>query len=271
MTTVSGGEWRFATLGPNWERIQHNAALAISEAHVDAARAQFAQSSKAKDPYGHTLKVSQHESLNERLMNVPGIVLRRPKNVRSRFAFPIVESTNTVIVPWRFSTDPHIRHAQVTKIERLSELRRALLSTPTPPAEPDLFEAAADENFSENYEGELAAYEELTTAGRAVVVAYGSTPDGIFELGIAELILDSGTGAMLWRHWVALSTYGDLSAGPTAPQLRPVKDESTIDRFDSDDVPDDLGLRLRLVENPVPESEARPEDDYADESGEPVQ
>ncbi len=82
------GNWRQGSLGAQFERIQHEAVLAISEAHAEATAAQYSQGSPANDTYGHTLKVRQHELLNAHLNEVPGIVLRRPEGVRSRFKFP---------------------------------------------------------------------------------------------------------------------------------------------------------------------------------------
>ena len=183
------GDWRQGSLGVQFELIQHEAVLAISEAHAEATAAQYSQGSTANDTYGHTLKVRQHELLNAHLNEVPGIVLRRPEGVRSRFKFPVIDETNAVLVPLRFSNDPRVRHDAVTHID-LSDLRRALLAGPTPPEEPTLLEMAADSDYEDRYQEELAAFEQLVTAGRAVVIGYGSTPAGIFEIGLGEVVVD---------------------------------------------------------------------------------
>jgi hypothetical protein len=259
-TSRSDIEWAESVLGPQRERIRHEVVLAITEAHVEAAAAQYTQGSSANDTYGHTLKVRQHELLNARLREIPGIALRRPAGVRSRFKFPIIDETNAVLVPLRFSNDPHVSHDQVSRIN-LSDLRRALLAGPTPPEEPTLIEMATVEDYEERYEDELAAYEQLVSAGRAVVIGYGSTPDGIFELGLGELVVeDDERGAVSWRRWIPLPLYADLAAVPSAPQLRVVRQADDVERFDEGAELDSFGLRLRPSVEVAPDPEARPDD-----------
>jgi hypothetical protein len=249
------GDWRQGSLGAQFELIQHEAILAISEAHTEATAAQYAQGSTSNDTYGHTLKVRQHELLNARLKKVPGIVLRRPEGVSSRFKFPVIEETNTVLVPLRFSNDPRVRHDDVTHID-LSDLRRALLAGPTPPEEPTLLEMAAGDDYEARYQEELAAFEQLVTAGRAIVIGYGSTPEGIFEIGLGELSVDDAdTGAISWRRWHRLPVYADLAAVPVPPALRTVAPVAVPERFDAHATSDDLGLRLRPIGEPVPNAE----------------
>lgn len=262
MTDQAHEGWRATALGSHFERIEHEAVAALCEAHREATSAQHSQGSTANDTYGHTLKVRQHEILNDRIRQVPGVVLRKPAGVQSRFDFPVVEVTNTVIVPLRFSTDVRVRHDMVHRID-LSELRRALLTGLAPPKEPDLFDAVSGDDYEARYREALHAHEQLETAGRTVVIGFGSTPEGIFEIGVGELIVDDAeTGAVSWRRWHPLPVYADLDAMPTAPYLRAVVPATPSERFDTrDDTEgdDDLNLRLRPIVSDAPNAETREE------------
>lgn len=252
--------WVARALGSEWERIQGEAVVAICAAHAEAVAAQDSQGSRANDTYGHTLKVRQHELLNERLGEVPGIALRRPQGVQSRFHFPVIDETNTVIVPLRFSNDPKVRHDDVTRID-LSDLRRALLAGVNPPEEPNLIELATDEDCDARYLEELAAYEELVTAGRAVVIGFGSTPGGIFDIGLGDLLVeDADSGAVSWRRWHPLRTDLALSGISATPTLRSVGPaEEARQRFDATDPTEGLNLRLRPATAEAPDPEAQTE------------
>lgn len=253
--------WRDRSLGAQSERIQHEVVFALSEAHAEAAAAQHSQGSYANDTYGHTLKVRQHELLNARLKEIPGIVLRRPKGVQSRFEYPVIEETNTVLVPLRFSNDPRVRHDDVTRMD-LSDLRRALLAGPTPPQEPTLLEVVEGDDFEERYQEELAAFEQLATAGRALVIGFGSTSAGIFESGMGELVVDDAeSGAVSWRRWHPLPVYADLALVPAAPSLRAVESVEKAQRFDADAESEDLPLRTRPIVQSAPDPEARYDDE----------
>lgn len=272
MATDRHDDWLRRALGAQSERICHEAVVALAEAHAEATAAQEHQGSKANDTYGHTLKVRSHELLNHRLKEVPGIVLRLPSGVRSRFKYPVIEQTLTVIVPLRFSNDPRVRHENVGRIG-LSDLRRALLTGPKPPEEPTLFEALASEDYLQQYENDMEDYEQLVSAGRTIVIGYGSTPNGIFEAGIAEVAIDDEErGTISWRRWRRLPVYTDLGAVPAAPALSPVDDPVRApERFDvGAPADDDLGLRTRPIPESVPDAEARREESGEIRKGSPA-
>jgi hypothetical protein len=262
--------WAEQRLGSQSARIQHEVCLAIRDAHLDAVRAQLAQSSKSRDAFGHTLAVAQHEMLNERLATIPGVVLRRPAGVRSRFEYPVIEETRVVLVPLRFSSDGR-KQRNDCRID-LSELRTALLGTAPmrPEAQRSIFEIedpdAADRADAE-YAEEVAAFEEMSKAGRAVVIGFGATPDRLFGFGWGELsIEDPATGQVSWPHWEDLPIIGADAQSPPAPPLRAVPEPDPVDRFDADPThlnqddtsnveSDDLGLVLRPRVEPSPNSE----------------
>ncbi len=260
--------WAEQRLGSQSARIQHEVCLAIRDAHVDAVRAQLAQSSKSRDAFGHTLAVAQHEMLNERLATIPGIVLRRPAGVRSRFEYPVIEETRVVLVPLRYSSDAR-KQRRNCRID-LSELRTALLGTaPTPPeAQRSIFELedpSATERADAEYAEEVAAFEEMSNAGRAVVIGFGATVDQIFGFGWGELSIENpATGQVSWPHWEDLPIFGTDAKVPPAPPLRLVSDLAPTERFDANparpdisdvDPDDDLGLVLRPRVEPSPNPE----------------
>lgn len=254
-------EWERSRLGVDAERIRYEICLAIRDAQVEATRAQVAQSSNAHDTYGHTLYVAQHEMLIQRLRAIPGVVLRKPAGVRSRFEFAVVEETNAVIVPIRFSRDPRTRHDHA-RLPPLSELRSTLLDLrPVAPEYQLPFDDAAvgPEQAERQYEEELMAFEELQELGNAVVVGFGSTPDGVFELGLGCVhVVDQARGVVEWHPWVPLPILDADGDVPAAPPLRAVPAlERRVDRFDSDEVADDdeLGLRARIRPLEAPSSE----------------
>jgi hypothetical protein len=268
---LSDNAWVEQRLGAQWARIQHEVCLAIRDAHLDAVRAQLAQSSKAKDAFGHTLAVAQHEKLNERLAVIPGVELRRPRGVRSRFEYPVIEETRVVLVPLRYSSDARKKRSDC-RID-LSELRTALLGTAPmrPQAQRTIFELedpeAADRADAE-YADEVAAFQEMSKAGQAVVVGFGATPDGLFGFGWGELAVeDAATGQVSWPRWEDLPIFGADANAPTAPTLRAVAEPATVERFDADpsqsdvsgeESDDDLGLILRPRAEPTPSSEEVP-------------
>jgi hypothetical protein len=270
MAEATQGDWLSAALGAHRERIEHEIMAALCEAHTEAVRSHDQQGSKANDTYGTTMWVRQHEILNDRLRAVPGIVFRKPAGERSRFDFPVVEASNTVIVPIRFSTEPRLRHDQVQRIN-LSDLRLALLAGLAPPREPDLFDAVSDGDYEVNYQEAVHAQEQLERAGRAVVVGFGSTPAGIFETGLGDMIIDDAErGAISWRRWHPLPVYAGLDSIPSAPQLRVVEPPAPVERFDAghetDDV--DFGYRIRSIGSGAPDPEKRGGDEpVADTEG----
>lgn len=265
---MTPGTWLERRLGSQCDRIQYEVSLAIRDAHIDAVRAQLAQSSKSKDTFGHTLAVAQHEMLNERLATIPGVVLRRPAGVRSRFEYPVIEETRVVLVPLRYSSDAR-KHRSDCRID-LSELRTALLGTAPirPEAQRSIFELEdpdAADRADAVYADEVAAFEEMSKAGRAVVIGFGATPDRLFGFGWGELSIENpDTGQVSWPQWEDLPIFGTDAKVPPAPPLRAVSDSEPVERFDANpaqpitsdvESEDDLGLVLRARVEPSPNPE----------------
>lgn len=265
MTTSTWAEQR---LGSQCARIKHEVCLAIRDAHIDAVRAQLAQSSKSRDAFGHTLAVAQHEILNTRLATIPGVVLRRPAGVRSRFEYPVIEETRVVLMPLRYSSDTR-KQRNDCRID-LSELRAALLGTAPmrPEAQRSIFELEdpdATDRADIAYAEEVAAFEEMSKAGRAVVIGFGATPDRLFGFGWGELSIENAaTGQVSWPHWEDLPVFGTDAKVPAAPSLRAVPEPEPVERFDTNaagsnaadvESEDDLGLVLRPRVEPSPNPE----------------
>lgn len=252
--------WAANRLGAQAAAIQRAVSLALRDAQDSAVRAQLVQELNSKDPYGHTLFVHQHERLNERCKGIAGVQLRKPSGVRSRFEFPVVDDTNVVLVPIRISNDPRVRHDD-TRLN-LSRLRLALLETGS--ALPDPQRSIDDlmrdqEAVDAEYEDAIVLGEELAKVGRAVVIAFGSTVDGIFELGWGDLhITDAEAREVSWSHWETLPLIDSSEVGEsTVAPLNVVPSSPSLTRFDenSGDDEDVFGLTLRSPLAPDPSSE----------------
>lgn len=246
----------------------------MQEAHRRAVAAHLASELSTNDAYGAALKVTSHEQLIDGTKSLPGVVARKPTGVVSRFPYVVIEDTSVVLVPWRFASTRNRRRVDARVRTPLSDLRKSLfgLGAGVPvPTQLVLEQSALD---SEELEAQLAeeqnVYEQLSSFGRVVTVAYGSSPtDGLFEIGWgdAELISED-TGQVHWHHWEALpiAEPGEGGLGmPAAAPLRPVGpvNGTRLERFDDAPLSEDLGLATRPQPVAAPLSESQPEVDQA--------
>jgi hypothetical protein len=191
-------------------------------------------------------------------------MLRKPKDVSIRFNLVVIEPARTVVYPWRFATDNATPRERARFWTPVSDLRKTLLSLSegTISGQLTLEQGARD---PEELEAELAdvqaILEELKTQGRVVILGFASNPQGIFEVGLAEVELaDERSGRVHWHHREPLPPPGEPGTG-TAPRRPASPDTGDTHgqrvRFDEAAAEDELDLKLRppLTERPISEPE----------------
>lgn len=246
MSEMKPSQWSRERFGDAAEEFLYAIPLAIHRAHQQSLAAHIAGELSTNDAYGNTLKAAQHEQLIACTAHIPGVTTRKPAEVTSRFDLVVFDETAVVLYPWRFAVDGWTRRKDAKLPKPLSDLRRSLLTLATPNAEAQLSFDQVDED-PQDFADEQAALDQLAEFGRVVTVGYASNPSGLFDLGLAEIVLaDEETGAVVWRHWEPLNgTWESLELRPSLVQP-PVPVTGGV-RFD--DTPlDDLVLAPRTAE-----------------------
>ncbi|MGZ4542783.1 MAG: hypothetical protein ACXVXI_06615, partial [Mycobacteriaceae bacterium] len=85
-----------------------------------------------------------NEELLKRAREIPGVVTRKPVDVRSRFELVVVEATATVLYPWRFGTDRKTRRESARMRTPMSDVRKALPALTPRRVDPQLTLEQAD-------------------------------------------------------------------------------------------------------------------------------
>lgn len=247
MSEMKPSAWVRERFGDAAEEFLHAIPLAIHHAHQQALAAHIAGEINANDAYGNTLKVAHHEQLIECTAHIPGVVTRKPADIRSRFELVVLDETAVVLYPWRYAADGWTPRETVKLPKPLSELRRSLFTLTRRNVETQLSFDQIDDN-PQDFADEQDALEQLADFGRVVTVAYASNPTGLFDLGFAEVELtDEDTGSVAWSHWEPLNrTAVSLELRPT-PVSMPPTIAAGSSRFD--DAPlDELVLAPRTTE-----------------------
>lgn len=246
-----GTEWTKDRFGRLAETMDSVAARALADAHAYALAADAASGLDSADAYGSTMYVQQHEQLIHAARELDGVVPRKPTGVRGRFAYLVIEETNVVVVPWRFSSDQRHDRLEAKFRTPMSELRRNLLSlsVPGPPRERTFDDLLLEEEMGELWvEEEAQLNEQLAKLGRVVFLAFGSnSARGIFEQGWGEVeLVDDQRGSVEWRNW---SPIAPAAGAVPVREAGVVADAAatTVERFDnaSAETKDEFGLALR--------------------------
>ena len=247
---MSVSEWaneRFGTLAADLVEIVPKA---VKQAHEYAAAAQGSGGTRHLDPYGHTLKNTQHECLVDALRKTPGTKRFQPHGA----SFELIQLTTThvTLLPWRYGTNSKASRLKVRM--RPSGLRRDLLSGPKENPnqysleQADLSEAELEAQMAEHD----AVWSQLRRMARVVTIGFASSPHGIYDLGWGEVELVDDNGTVNWLHWEPLALVEGSAAGKTESRghLRAVTapdqgERSVGPRFDDLDAGDDDRLLLR--------------------------
>ena len=238
--------------------------------------AHFSGGLTSNDTYGVTLHVAQYEELVTECGDLPGVSIRKPRDVLGRFDLVVRDDPPVVLYPWRYATDQSIPRDRAKLRPPVSDLRKSLLSlnANTLPGQLTLDQGTVDsEELETQLAEEQAILDQLARLGHVVTVGYASNPGGgIFDLGWGDVeIVDEETGKVQWRYWEELPPPGDQAASgsPRKPAAPAGGDGSArVGRFDDAPLENDLGLRPRppVTEPPISEPE-RPRKDTG--SGEP--
>jgi hypothetical protein len=267
--------WAQARFGHAAGDLARAISRAIYQAHEMALAAHVCGGLASNDTYGATLHVAQYEQLAAEAAGIPGVSIRKPKDIRGRFDLVVWESPPVVLYPWRYATDKALPRERARLRRPVSDLRKTLLSLNenTISGQLTLDQGARD---SEELEAELAEMqtllEQLAELGQVVTVGFASNPGGIFDLGWGEVeLLDEQTGRVHWRYWEPLPPPGSQTIGgepqrAVSPAAGDGYDRSG--RFDHAAPEDDLGLKLRphTPEPPISEPERPQEETGSDEA-----
>lgn len=265
MSEPKPSPWAQASFGEVAGDLARAVSRAIHQAHDRALAAHISSGLNSNDAYGAALHVAQYEELAAECADLPGVCIRKPKDVRGRFPLVVRDDPPVVLYPWRFARDKAITRERAKLRPPVSDLRKTLLSlnanTVTAQLTLDQVELDPEELEAELAE-EQALLEQLASLGQVVTIGYASnSSSGIFELGWGDVELtDEETGRVFWQYWEQLPPPGDKAADgtPRQPVLPADGDgRGRAGRFDDAPLPDDLGLKPRppIAEPPISEPE----------------
>jgi hypothetical protein len=267
--------WAQARFGDVASELARTVSRAIYQAHDLAMAAHVSGGLQSNDTYGATLHVAQYEQLAAEAEGIPGVSIRKPKDVRGRFDLVVLENPPVVLYPWRYATDKAIPREQARLRPPVSDLRKTLLTLNenTTSGQLTLDQAQLDpEQLEDELAEEQAVLEQLARLGQVVTVGFASNPGGgIFDLGWGDVeLIDEDTGRVVWRYWEQLPPPGDQAAGveprqPVSPAAGDGRGRSV--RFDDAAPEDDLGLKPRppVTEPPISEPERPQKETGSDE------
>jgi len=265
--------WAQERFGDGAGDLARAAARAIRKAHDRALVAHLGGGLTSNDTYGVTLHVAQYEELAAECGDLPGVSMRKPKGVRSRFELVVHDDPPVVLYPWRYATDTAVSRDRA-KLWPVSDIRRSLLSL-NASALPDQLTLEQAELDPAELEAQLAEeqalLEQLASFGHVVTIGYASNPErGMFELGWGDVeLLDEETGLVAWQYWEELPPEDQAGEAATRQPVAPLDGDggTRAARFDDAPLQDDLGLKPRspVAEPPISEPERPPKETGSDE------
>lgn len=216
--------WALRRLGDLATPLEVAIAQAMTKTHQDSAAAQDHSGTSRRDPYGHTRKRRQFETLVQFTAEIEGCSPVHPRGA----AYDLVHlvEQRLVLFPWHFAADGArpIKQARF----RMSKLLEDLLTGPEDP-DPQLTTDDIDlstEELDARYTEESEVAEELRSWGAFVLVGFASNPHRLHRVGWGVgHIGDPSTGEVQWEEpWTEISVEQVLRAHPIpdGALLRPV-------------------------------------------------
>ncbi len=259
-TLMDVSSWAWQRFGPAAYELVQVVPAALAEAHASAVDAQVSSRTQKKDPYGHTLKNTQHERLVEAGAALAGVEVFHPHG--ASFELLRFPATSVVLYPWRYATNS--AQSRQNARMRSSAFRKELLTgAAAGPRQLTLEESVegSAEDLDVQLAEEVAVLEELRSTARVVTIGYASNPQALFALGWGDADLVDDRGTVVWRHWEDLALLGQARGGAAGtgtrgpgprPPLRPVDSGSALPpaprapRFDDAPLADDeFGITAR--------------------------
>lgn len=252
--------WVRGLFGEHAPAVQSLVPAALRQAHDFAAAAQGSSGTLKRDPYGHTLKNTQHERLVAAVaQQLPACFAAfRPRGASYELVrFP---ENGVVLYPWRYGSSTADRRENARM--QFSGTRQDLLTGAAVDPQLTIEHARLSvQEVHQQLDDDAAALEQLRSLARVVLIAYASNPRGLFTLGWGEADLVDERGSLHWRHWEDLPTLpasGEIGGATTVSTngprpgspLRPLsaivpKPEAEVARFDDAPLDDEL-VRPRL-------------------------
>lgn len=240
-------EWARRRLGEMAEPLEVAIARAITTTHRDSVAAQDSSGTSRRDPYGHTRKRRQFETLVYFTAGIAGCSTVHPKGA----AYDLVRvSEDLLLFPWHFADDGSrpIEQAQF----RMSQQRAELLTAPSAP-DPQLTTddvAFSDAELDARYAEDQAVAAQLQAWVGFILVGFASSPHRLHRVGWGiGHIADPETGQVRWEEpWTEIPVEQVLrdhplpGGAPLAPVLGP---HSPAPAGFADGTPADLGLAAR--------------------------
>ncbi|WP_032393215.1 hypothetical protein ACJEDT_02740 [Rhodococcoides fascians] len=198
----------FERLGTACDALQAAVVSAARQAHEHALGSHEAQAYRDRDTYAAALRVNLHKLLADKVRDIPGVVLRKPENTRSRFDLPFVQEKNVVLHWWKYATDGRTRREDARIA--VSGLREHLMTlAPTAIEDQLAFDShgtLSEEEIQEQFEQDAHFNREMAKSGRSVTLAIASSPDGLFDLGWGDAELADESGRVIWSSWQSLKS-----------------------------------------------------------------
>jgi hypothetical protein len=267
--------------GDNADAVVRGVPRALARAHAFAADAQAHSGTDKQDPYGHTLKNTQHEQLVAALGVLPGAELFQPKGASYKLVrFP---AQRTLVYPWRYAKS--LSEPREEARMRVSEFRSDLLGGGVRDRSQLVLDQAhlSDEELAEQLEDDEALMRAVQDLSQVVLVPYVSNERGLLAVGLGAAKLLNGRGDLDWEHYEPLALVEDnqdeytgaSAGGPNRPHLQIVRGGEP-GSFDSSPLDDNLGISARPYPEDAPSSEGDgtdsvgtgTEDDASDGPGE---
>jgi hypothetical protein len=238
-------------LGELAEPLEVAVARAVTLTHRHSVAAQDHSGTLRRDPYGHTRKRRQFETLVQFAAGIPGCSTVHPKGA----AYDLVRLVDQrlLVFPWHFAADGArpIAQARFT----MSKLRAELLTGPGDP-DPQLTTddiTLSTEEINSRYAEEQEVAADLRAWGGFVIVGFASNPHRLHRAGWGiGHISDAATGEVRWEEpWVEIPVEQVLKDHPLpdGALLRPVPGAGAPEPAGfAEGTPEALGLAARKPE-----------------------